>query len=288
MYSNKKIILVTGANGFIASNFISSLTSFNKIKLITISRYDFKKEIILSDHLHIKSDISNTIKIFKKLKNFKHIDLLFHFAWDTKNYSKKNQYDSYINSKIFLIKMNQLFVVKQNIIAGTCLEESLSKRYHYLKFYKSKLRTILKRNKVNLCWLKIFFVYGPQIKNNIFYYLLENLKLKKNIIINTPECSYDYIHINDVSSLLSKLVSSKIHLEEIHIGNGKAIKIKSLVKVFLSYFPEAIRKNGVKFKDQDQNEIECLKATKKLIPNSNNSKRISLKIGIKSLINRNL
>ena len=108
-------ILITGSSGYIGTHFLKYLIK-KKIKIV--STYRKKKPKIKSSKIkNLKFNIFGNKKFLNKNK----IDLLIHFAWKKKDYSKSKNLDE-AKKHLKFLKTIVDSGVKNIVVAGSCFE----------------------------------------------------------------------------------------------------------------------------------------------------------------------
>jgi len=95
---------------------------------------------------------------------------------------------------------------------------------------------------IHTCSIRIFSVYGPGLKKQLFWDLYNKMKTGVPFILyGTGYESRDFIYVLDLVEAI-ELVSEKslFEAEVINIANGKEIMIKDAVSIFCSYFKNDI------------------------------------------------
>ncbi len=232
-------ILITGGTGFIGRHVVNELKKKHTILCIT------RKKMISSKKLqYIKSDLINSEKLIKQIKLFSP-QILIHLAWDgLPDYGKKNSFRNYRTSKKFLkiiLKINsckKIFIAgscyEYNFLNGKCKEDSLINKSQYFAIYKLKffdwLKKSLKKN-VDMCWVRIFFAYGPgQKKSSLIPSLKNSLKRRKKINIMYPGNLCDYIYVKDIANFFSKAIFADFKTGVYNLGSSKKYSVKYICK----------------------------------------------------------
>jgi dTDP-glucose 4,6-dehydratase/UDP-glucose 4-epimerase len=114
-------------------------------------------------------------------------------------------------------------------------------------FHKLQAEQICKEfydmNKIKTCSLRIFSVYGPGLKKQLFW----DLHSKANngvpfTLFGTGNESRDFIYILDLMKAIELVAEhSAFNADVINIADGKEILIKNVVSVFLGLFNHEIR-----------------------------------------------
>tara|TARA_B100001013_G_C24594531_1_gene436187 strand:+ start:109 stop:1155 length:1047 start_codon:yes stop_codon:yes gene_type:complete len=269
---NKKKILISGCNGFIASSFINTL-----IRVMEIYGYKIKfYGIIRKGNFKIRDNLKELHKS-KKLNIYKinlneHIilninpDICFHTASITapKDYIIKPSETLLINSigTINLLnfsikkKIDKFILLSSGEIYGN-FDRSLKKKlnennYGYIDPTKvSSSYSISKKFSENalISWsaqfnlftnsIRLFHTYGPNMKlgdGRIHSDLVNNVRLNKNLIIKgNPEVKRCFCYISDaISGILTVILKGKKN-ECYNLANTREMyKIKDIAKVILN------------------------------------------------------
>mgnify|MGYP001215191780 CR=1 FL=1 len=259
------MILVTGCAGYIGSQLCHILKK-KKINFIGIDNLEYsnKKNIIIKNFYKI--DISNkkieTLIKKKKINSIIHC-AAFSYINDGEENKKKYFKNNVLKTKKFidickknLIK-NFIFLSSSNVYKdGKSIfsESNLKKPKNIYGKNKLEIENYLKKVKLNnFVILRLFNVVGLLRKFYIFKFKKNNYQrlffkiIDKN---NLPQLRYykikekiyfpkrDFIDINDLMDLILKILN-KMEIKKINkifnVGNGKAISINSISKLFNKY-----------------------------------------------------
>ena len=242
-------ILITGASGFIGFNLLNKLSDNKKYKILALSR---KKNLnkISKNIKTLKSDLVMSNSSFNLIKVFSP-QILIHLAWqDIPDYSKKKSQINFLKQKFFFQKINKLTSLKKIIVTGSCSEH---KNKHHLtsKFFvnsKNKIKKLIKKQKKNLIWLRLFFVFGQrQRKKALIPSIVSSIKNKQLIELKKPDMINDYIHVNDVLKFITSHLNKTDENQEYDVGSGygfKALDIMNFYKnIFKGNFKGQIKKH---------------------------------------------
>lgn len=232
-------ILITGSSGYIGTHFLKYLIK-KKVKIVSI--YRKKKPKIKS--LKIKN-LKFNIFGNKKFLNKNKIDLLIHFAWEKKNYSKSKNLDE-AKKHLKFLKTIVDSGVKNIVVAGSCFEygkkngslkeeSTCNPNTNYgiqKKFILDNIIKYQKLKKFNLVWLRIFYIFGgDQPANTLYGSFVEAKKNKKSFNTSKGNQLRDYIHINNLCRIIFKIIKNKKKdLGIINLCSGKPKKVISLIK----------------------------------------------------------
>lgn len=234
----KNNILVTGASGFIGGHLIKEL----KKKCNLILTYNKNKIKDNKNYRVIKLDLNK--KNYSEIIKLKKINTLIHLAWDNLNNFQSNIHikKNLDKNKNFIKTMIDLGC-KNIIIAGTCYEYGLqegrlaeklnSKPIVNYAIAKNKLRKYLeelkKKNKFKLSWLRIFFIYGLNKRRDTLTNLLIKSKENKKIIYINNLIKRDYLEVEKVAKIITKISLKNKDYGIVNICSGKAIDMKNFV-----------------------------------------------------------
>ena len=239
-----KNVLITGGAGFIGSN-LSKYLLKKKHKIFVIDNLSVGKKSNLSKKVKfIKNDILNIDKIKFKQK----IDVIIHLAALAEIVIPKDKEGVYYKSNIIGLQKVLNFASKNKIkkfifaSSASVYGDTRNKRvkenfplmpqhyYAYTKYIGEKMvRSYCSVNSINFIILRFFNVYGLKSNAVVAKFLAQKIQNKKITIYGNGKQKRDFIHINDISSVIYKLVNNKNIKNEIYnIGSGKAESIKSL------------------------------------------------------------
>lgn len=232
-------IILYGSEGTIGTE-VKNLLLKKKADIYLVEN---KKKI----KLHKKYKIVKN-NFFNKKNFIKENDILIYLAWGSLNdFNSKLHTNRELHRHYFNIKRLIENGLKNIIISGTCLEYkktigSLSEKsevYPVTKYgiAKNKLRIKLeglkKKYKINLSWLRIFYIYGNSNNNNNLWSKIINFSSKnktKDFNMSSGEQFRDYIHVKDLAKLIIIISLKKKNYGIINVCSGKPVQIKELVK----------------------------------------------------------
>lgn len=205
-----KKILIFGFTGFIGINLKKFLKNYIVYAVENTKKIKKEKNII---PVKINLDTLKDINIYKNK-----IDYIINLAWyKIPNFTKNiNDFNITLNKKI--INFSKQINAKKVFFAGSCFEydhknkfiNETSKVTDSNKLGLTKLiikkyaEKILKRK---LIWGRIFYAYGPhQRSGSILKYAKNMMKQKKKINLKNPYMYLDYIHVNEVCSIILLLL----------------------------------------------------------------------------------
>lgn len=227
----KKIIIITGSNGFLGKNIVNFLE-----KKYLIKKLSFKNFSKIQDNKK-KKYLDNFIK---KHKPFAVIHLATYFS------KKKNKetLKKCMNINYFLSKMlYQVTVansVRKFIYTGSNYEsiKDNKKIYSYI-LSKKKFSVFLKKSnskKTSLICLYLSNIYGENDKRKkILNYLFKIRKTKKDVIFKVFKSSkINFIHVKDLVEIIKICIFKKFLKKKIFF-NIKFKKSFSLSRIILNF-----------------------------------------------------
>ena len=307
-------ILITGACGFIGYHLSKKLLLNKKYKIFGIDNFDNyysvklkKKRLInlkkIKNFSFKKIDIKN-IKSLDNYFNKKKFDIIFHLAaqagvrYSIKNpkkyvennilgffnlleASKKNKvkkifYASsssvYGDSNLFPLKENQLLRAKNLYSLSKEFNENLSAVYS-------------KFNNLNLIGLRFFTAYGEWGRPDMMMmkYILAKKTKSKFYLYNYGNHSRDFTYIDDLTSILKKMILIKYKKKHdiFNICSSKPIKITNVLKLIDKYLNNKVIIKKVSLQQADV--IKTFGSNSKIIKLTKFKKFTPLNVGIKNL-----
>jgi NADH dehydrogenase len=215
-------IVVTGASGFVAKN-IRKYLSQNNVKLISISRKNFKK---FKNETKIVSRTYDEKIILPKIKNSYG---LIHLVGIGKQ-SMKNNYNLInveLTKKIInLCKKAQIRKIVYTSGLGVSKLSSLG--YFISKYHAEKL---IIESKLDYTIFRPSYIVG---KDDLFTkYLKKQIKKGEIQIPGSGNYSIQPIYINDVSEIISKsLTDIKFKKQTLDLVGSESISFQNYVKLF--------------------------------------------------------
>lgn len=247
-------ILVTGANGFIAKNFIKFALN-KKVKIIAISR---KKKFLYNKNLKWIKGTFNKIN-FKEYGKF---DILVHFAAAGVKLNQKDKLNKILNVNVYQSNEMILNAIKNKCkkflivssssefgdvnVKSTGVKKNDTKKpnspYGLSKVMFNKI--IFKLSREYNCKFRImrlFPVYGPgENPKRLYSTIKRNAKEKKDLVIKNPFQVRDFSHIDFVvKNLFDALNFSKRkfkYYQTFHVSESNHLTILEFCKIFWKKF----------------------------------------------------
>jgi len=214
-------IAVTGANGFIAKNFIYNFSHTKKYKINKITRNTSKKKII---------------NILKKSK------IIYHLAGANRPIEDK----SFKKDNVELTKFICDFLIKKKmekkIIFSSSTQVSKNNSYGKSKKVCEKLLlNLAKKNNSKVFILRLPNIYGKWSKpnyNSAVSTFCNNIANNKRINISNPKKILNLLYIDDLIKIFKKLIDKKNSKRKniiIKFNNTKKISLKKLADTIYDF-----------------------------------------------------
>ena len=205
-------ILVTGATGFVGSNFLKKLiTEKKQFKFFVISR--LKLDNKNTNVQFLKGDLFNFKNIDEYIKKIRP-DFLIHLAWITTPNTYQNSEENYKWLE-FSIKLLKSFILnggKHSVMIGSGNEKKVKLINETLDTYTITKyclylfsKKIALENNISFLWFRLPYMFGPmEAQERLVSFLIHKAKNNENIILHYPNRFIPLMHINDVVSQLLK------------------------------------------------------------------------------------
>ena len=289
-------ILITGGTGFIGYHLIKRLK--NNFNVISLSSSKPKIDKKIKNITYLKSDIYKKASLFKKLNSID-VDYVINLAGyvdhsnkkkttQTHYYGCKNLVDYFCNKKIKLF-----------LQIGSSLEYGNKRSPHHesLKckpnavYGNSKLKStkyILKTAKYQrfpFVILRLYQVYGPNQRINRLIPIVINSCLKNKKFKCSPGLqTRDFLYIDDLVRLISKIIHSKKKIEGIfNVGSDRPIKVREVIEMIKKKIKKGKPQYGeISMRKDESNQY--FPSIKKISKQIHWRPRVSLSLGLKKTI----
>ena len=256
---------IIGSTGFIGNNLYFYLSKFKNYKVFRYSSYKKNNKYWISK-------VSQEIKITKP-------NIILNCAANQSLKNDKKSIKDLLNSNLysninFLEQATQNNLFKGYISFGTKWEFNQNMEFNPLNFYSAtKHANDIFFNyfsqKKNICTvsLKIFDTYGPNDKRGkILNLIIDSIKKNKTLKLTPGNQYLDYVHINDLSELVSKICFdiNKKRLKGFNyftVSSKKPLKLKKIIN-HIRYMLKG--KTKIKLGAKKYRKIEAMQKIKKL------------------------
>ena len=248
---NKSYILVCGL-GFIGSNLVNYFKK-KKLNVISITSKKIKNS---TNNIYINVNPHNKNDLYKKLKKFK-----LTYVINSYGSIDHSLFGSVNEEKIF----NEHFIVMKNL-AHLSIEKKVKKfiqigsadeygktnknfvnekdqicpmtPYAFFKNMSTNYLKNLNELKVlNCITLRLFTTYGVnQSKNRFIPFVIDCCKKNKKFELTNCNQIRDFIHIDDLTKIIFKVMVNKKKLKNnvLNVGTSKGIKLKEIVNYIVT------------------------------------------------------
>jgi dTDP-6-deoxy-L-talose 4-dehydrogenase (NAD+) len=240
-----KLILITGATGFVGKNFIKQLdTASLKIRLVVRegSKIHFHPSIQIESIIYTKDLFSNSMEWWEEI--CKEVDIFIHFAWyvNPADYLHSLQNIECLVGTLNIAKACVNAGVKKFIGVGTCFEYELSEGYlstttplNPLTLYAiTKVSTyqlltkIFEIGNVEFIWGRLFYLYGDgESKHRLIGYIHDQLARGEPVNLSHGLQIRDYLDVKDAVAKIAMLMFSE-KTGPVNICSGKGVTIRAL------------------------------------------------------------
>ena len=258
---------VIGSNGFIGKNLLKNYPT---------------NEFILWSHSKNKNtnyfDLFNEESWKELIKQNPKIVVLL--SWPgLPNYNETFHVSRNLPASLKLFEILKQNGLKKIVITGTCYEygllngsikeESKTDPVNQYAIAKDTLRksifAISKNSDIEICWLRIFFVYGEdQNKNSIYPSLISSINSGETFNLSSGTQIRDFVSIK----LITKYLHLLIHTKNIHGifngGSGNPISIIEFVENIIKRRESNIKVNRNFYPDRDYEPLAFWADMKKI------------------------
>jgi nucleoside-diphosphate-sugar epimerase len=237
-------ILITGGSGFIGYPIVRLLVEEGH-EVLALSR-NLPEILNIEGVKWLKADLGIILSYQAAVKSFAP-QIVIHLAWQGIPDFSLNISQSNLNQSIEILSfVISLGCCKKILISGSCFElnrlngECFESEIGIAKdnftWAKHSLYSWLAiecfKNKIELGWMRIFYVYGPRQRPaalipTIFRYLQKGILPE----LITPLNSNDFIFVEDVADAFAKAVKQEIPSGIFNIGSGRSITVLEVSRI---------------------------------------------------------
>jgi nucleoside-diphosphate-sugar epimerase len=238
----KKLVLLTGATGFVGRHILKVLLDKGcDVRVIVRSPKKIAEEdsrridsVILTDNLFLESDQF-------LLKAFAGVDTVIHAAWYVKHqdYLTSDVNLECVQGTLNIARVAASTGIKRFVGIGTCLEyrltdqgisvdDKLEPKFLYAAC-KASVFLILEqifKNQIDFLWCRIFYLYGEgEGESRLFPYIRQKLLEKQPVHLTDGSQIRDYLDVKIASQDIVRLALGKrAGVFNICSGVGKTVR----------------------------------------------------------------
>lgn len=235
-------LLITGANGFLGSNF---LRVFKNAGFEIFATGKTWRPAIDPEINWITADLEDPKQAENLIKTVGP-DYLIHLAWGIGPKIKKDEalQKRWIDISMNLMKVFARFGGKRVIVSGTCAEYEwgqtplcedstpLIPKSIYgksKKMFFQKLSAFCNEINLSYAWGRIFYLYGPnEDKKRIVPHVITSLAKDQEVLTTHGNQVYDYLYVDDVARAFQGLINCSYN-GAVNICSGTPLKLKDLI-----------------------------------------------------------
>ena len=260
----KKVLLITGANGFVGKAVLRHLESDDSFQIHAL--YNSSKILTKSDNVvwH-RVDLLDSLQTRILIQKVKPSHLL-HLAWyiNRTDYWVSEKNLEWVLASFHLINVFFNNLGKKVLVTGTCAEYDWSGIYcdEEKTPRNSKLTYGLAKNslynllmayacayKKNIGWARLFFAYGPEEHpDRLLPKAITTLLQNKQFQLTDAHLLQDFMYIDDVAKALITIMESEV-VGGINIGRGIPISQSQVINIIAK---KLSREHLLSVKDDDR------------------------------------
>jgi len=249
-----KVILVTGANGFIGTHLVARLSKIAGVKLLLLSRQD--KQSTQQDVVWLKEELGQLTREYWQTQGISHIDYLFHLgAFIPKVSTEANRInqaveDNILGTRVLLRSLpgkpdKLVFSSTIDVYAqpenGEVLTESSrvspDALYGASKlFCESLISAWTREGGCDYAILRYGHIYGPgeeQYQKLIPVVIRNLLENQAPVIHGDGRALRDYLYVGDVVEATMRAALIEGSIGPINIVRGESITLKEVVQLLM-------------------------------------------------------
>jgi nucleoside-diphosphate-sugar epimerase len=243
LMNNKKVIVVTGANGYIGRHVVNALIE----KGAEVIAIDMVTEEINNKAKIIKLDIFSGIKdIYKELGN---PDICLHLAWKDGFLHNSDAHMECLSKHYEFIRNLQEAGLKQIAVMGTMHEigyyegavdeNTPCNPINMYGIAKDSLRRsllLMAQNKdLVVQWLRAFYIYGDDERNHSVFTKMVQAEKKgqETFPFTSGKNKYDFIRIDALAKMIAACVMQQEITGIINCCTGQPISLAEKVEGFI-------------------------------------------------------
>jgi len=229
-------ILITGATGFLGSNLVRKLESYNYDVMLLSRRGHFNPGTFKC----VQADLADPESYRHEIEKFKP-QVVIHLAWSgLPDYSYRYSIENLTHSlELFSIVIN-VGSCKKILVSGSCWEYSdlnglcsePDKAYPTNNFTWAKhslyswLKLNCEINNIGLGWFRVFYVYGPGQRNqSLIPSIIRSISKGEAPSLRSPSAANDFVFIEDVVDAFLMAIVKNFDSGIFNIGSGESSRV---------------------------------------------------------------
>jgi UDP-glucose 4-epimerase len=236
-------VLVTGASGFIGLPVVQRLEKQGHT-VLAFSRNISKEPATFSVNW-FKADLSSPETHQSAIQAYKP-EVVIHLAWqgipDFSFETSRNNLNYSLDLLSFVTGLGSCKKIlvsgscfELNRLKGECTETEIGTPKDYFTWAKhslhSWLEVICAKQKIDLGWMRAFYVYGPrQRKESLIPSILTHLQNGRLPDLRTPQNANDFVFVDDVAKGFSNAVSNEFPSGIYNLGSGFSTSILEICR----------------------------------------------------------
>jgi UDP-glucose 4-epimerase len=228
-------VLITGITGFIGKSLSGQLPQGHEYFILAR-----RLQGIPSSFKVILGDINDLSAVKEQIKNIKP-DVCVHLAWeDLPDYGYEASAKNLKNGTALFHFLVKECACRKIISAGSCWEYGKNfgpcaetdavSQGSYFVWAKRALcdlgLSLVREEKIDFIWLRLFFVYGPRQRSAaLIPTLTQALKNNENPQLRTPLDANDFVHVDDVAQALVRSIVNEIPSGIYNVGSGISVPV---------------------------------------------------------------
>ncbi len=247
-------IAITGASGFIGEHILAELANYPigiiryPIEVIATTRDKSKLADVAENVQVVKLDIANPQP--DDYERLHKPDVVIHLAWENLlDYKSLHHFEVEMPRQYKFLQGLVRAGLPSLVVTGTCFEYGMQSGellestkvmpcipYAYAKdALRRQLEFLQAKHPFALTWARIFYIYGEGQSGGSIYSQLKDAVVqgKKEFNMTSGEQLRDYLHINEVASILVSLAIRQKNFGVVNVCSGKPRSIRNIVEGWL-------------------------------------------------------